>query len=75
MATTQQMIDDATAAYHLLMTGEKVVKIQVNGRNVEYNQTSASDLIKYISDLKLLLNSESGNRRVMSARYRYNKAL
>lgn len=51
---------EAEAAYHrLMMGGQAKVFVDQNGERVEYNAGSATQLSKYISELKRLLGISS----------------
>ena len=57
MATTAQLLADAQAAYHLLMTGQSVASFKdSNGETVTYNQASAPRLLDYIKTLQDQIN-------------------
>ena len=59
--TTQEMLDEARAAYHSLMIGRRAVIIHdQNGEQIEYNRVSISALAKYIRDLEAKLAEEQG---------------
>lgn len=50
---TQQMLDEAQAAYHSLMLGESVVEFRdQNGELVRRSRADASKLLNYINYLK-----------------------
>jgi hypothetical protein len=52
-AVTQQMLDDAQAAYHALMLGESVVEYRdQNGERVVRTKADANKLLNYINWLK-----------------------
>lgn len=53
MATVQERLEQAEAAYHDLQTGRMArVFVDQNGERVEYNPTSAARLAMYINELK-----------------------
>lgn len=54
--TTQQKLDQAQEAYHLLMTGELEVSISRNGKSATYNMANAKELKSYINSLETLIN-------------------
>lgn len=57
MATTAQLLADAEAAYHTLLTGGSVASFRdSNGETVTYNAASADKLAAYIAALKDSLN-------------------
>ncbi len=52
-AVTQQMLDEAQAAYHALMLGESVVEYRdQNGERVVRTKADANKLLNYINWLK-----------------------
>lgn len=53
--TLQQKLDDARTAYHQLMTGTKAVRVQKDGRLVEFSRATAHELRNYITDLEAQL--------------------
>lgn len=53
MAVTQQMLNDAEAAYHALMIGGAVAEFtDQNGEKVRYTAAKKHDLLAYIEWLK-----------------------
>lgn len=58
---TQTQLDQARQARHQIITGTKAVKVQKDGRSVEYNQTNLSQLENYIQQLESQL--EGGKMR------------
>jgi hypothetical protein len=64
MAATSQLLAEAEAAMHRLMTGTAVVEVKdSNGEQIKYNQASLTKLAAYIQNLKLelgLLTAGSG---------------
>lgn len=62
MATTQQKLDEAQAAYHKLMTGlsARVVVDGSTGERVEFTAINAPKLYAYIQALQAQLNTELG---------------
>lgn len=61
MAVTQQMLTEAEAAYHGLLTGKAVVEFRdQNGETVKYSQASRLGLAAYIQYLKGQLGLLSG---------------
>jgi hypothetical protein len=54
-------LEEAQQALHALMTGRRVVKIQKDGRSVEYTATSKQDLEHYINQLES--QADIGKRR------------
>lgn len=62
MAATQQMLDDAQAAYHRLLLGESVAEFRdQNGETVRYTAASRSALATYIEQLKAQLGLSKRN--------------
>lgn len=61
MATISEL-QEARTAYHKLLTGKAVVKLQKDGREVEYTPADRAMLQKYIIDLEMSLG-ESTRRR------------
>lgn len=58
MATTQELLADAKAAHHKLMTGQAVVKFRdSNGEEVSYSLANAGRLAIYISELERKLTN------------------
>lgn len=61
MATTQQLLDEAKASYHKLMTGLAArVVVDVDGSRVEFAVADAGKLANYIAKLEQQVASESG---------------
>lgn len=62
MATTQQLLDEARSAYHLLMTGRsaRVVVDGGSGERVEFTAARKADLYAYIKELEAKLATEAG---------------
>ncbi|MCV6612009.1 MAG: gpW family protein [Amphritea sp.] len=58
---TQQQLTEARDALHQLIVGKKAVKIQKEGRMVEFTPTTRRDLEQYIKQLEIELGL--GNRR------------
>ena len=56
----QSLLNEAQTALHQLITGTKAVKIERNGRKVEFKQTDIQSLKLYISDLQGSLNVSTG---------------
>lgn len=50
--TLIEKLTEAKAAYHQLMTGKKVVRLQKDGRMVDYGRANVHELRNYISDLE-----------------------
>jgi hypothetical protein len=60
MATTADLLADAQAAYHRLMTGESVVRVRdQNGEQVMYDSINANKLAAYILSLQMQLGQIS----------------
>lgn len=64
--TDAELLADAEAAYHQLMTGKSVVQFRdSNGEVIQYNQQSAASLNKYIFLLRQrVFGGASGPMRV-----------
>lgn len=54
---------EARDAYHKLLTGQAVVRIQRDGKNVEFSQASKKDLAAYIASLESQLGGAARRRR------------
>lgn len=64
MATTQQLLDEARAAYHALMIGSSArVVVDQNGERVEFTAANAMRLQAYITQLENKLADETGVTR------------
>ncbi|MDC8455329.1 gpW family head-tail joining protein [Marinobacter sp. DS40M6] len=61
MSLETQLLE-AREAYHNLLTGQAVVRIERNGRMVEFSQASKRDLAAYIASLESQLGG-AGRRR------------
>lgn len=62
MATTEELLIDAEAAYHALLTGQAVVEVRAeNGDMMKYNQANRSALSAYITSLKNLITPVAGS--------------
>lgn len=61
MATPQQLLTDAEAAYHKLQTGVSPrVVVDVDGSRVEFAPANLSKLYSYIQDLRAQVNVANG---------------
>ena len=61
MATTQQLLDEAQAAYHKLQTGTQArVVVDIDGSRVEFTPANAGRLNAYILQLQGQLGTSSG---------------
>lgn len=61
---SQQQLTEAEAALHQLATGKKAVRLQQNGRIVEYLPANMAQLRAYINELKIALGqSATGSRK------------
>ena len=64
MATTQQLLDEARAAYHDLMTGRSArVVVDGSGERVEFTAARKADLYAYIKELEATLAANTGTPR------------
>ena len=62
MSQIDSQLLEARNALHALMTGKRVVRIQKNGRSVEYTATSKRELQEYIFQLESQANSSKRRR-------------
>lgn len=61
MATTLELLTEARAAYHSLMTGTQARAIvDQNGQRVEFTSANVTKLYLYIKQLEALLGGETG---------------
>lgn len=51
------MFDEAHAALHKLLLGEKAVVVFVRDKRIEYNQTTVNDLVAYIRALEVAMGA------------------
>lgn len=62
MATTAQLLAQAEAAYHQLMTGTSPrVVVDQNGERIEYTAANRTGLYSYIQELKALIAAPTAN--------------
>ncbi len=65
MACQQQLLDDARAAYHRLMTGKSVREVRdQNGETVTYTVANAAKLAAYIAQLEAECAKANGRGRI-----------
>lgn len=64
--TLQQMLAEAEAAYHALMTGSMAVSVTKDGRRVDFSRADIDKLRNYIANLKAQLGIKT-NRRLPPA--------
>ena len=57
-------LSEARAALHDLYLGKRVVKVQKDGRAVEYTPANRSDLERYIAQLETELNGGAKRRPI-----------
>lgn len=57
--STSAQLDEARNALHQLMTGKKAVKVQKDGRSVEYTPINISALRQYIQQLEQTVTTTS----------------
>lgn len=58
MATLQERLDEAEAAYHDLLIGKAVVELRdANGETIRYTVANRAALASYIEDLKRQLGT------------------
>ncbi|AVO51222.1 gpW family head-tail joining protein [Ectopseudomonas mendocina] len=60
---TQQQLNEAREALHLLVTGKSTVSVQRDGKVVWFQQTNRRDLENYIAQLEAQLGGGSQGRR------------
>ena len=60
--TMQVQLAEARQAYHKLMTGQTVVRIQRDGKTVEFKAADRAQLRSYITELESQIGA-SGRRR------------
>lgn len=61
MATTQELLDEAQAAYHDLQLGKAVASVRdQNGEEIRYTQANRGDLFAYIGTLQNLITPGTG---------------
>lgn len=52
MATTEELLDEAKAAYHRLVMGEAVVEVRdQSGESIRYQAASKNALLEYIRSM------------------------
>jgi len=61
MSLETQLLE-ARDAYHKLLTGQAVVRIQRDGKSVEFSQASKRDLAAYIASLESQLGGAARRR-------------
>lgn len=64
----QAELDEARRALHNLLLGKKAIKLQQNGRSVEYQQADVEKLKSYVADLESQLGSQGARRRPLGVR-------
>lgn len=61
MATIAELLDEARAAHHALITGKSPrVVVDGNGERVEFTAARRGDLYNYIQDLERQLGASTG---------------
>lgn len=60
---TQQQLNEAREALHLLVTGKSTVSVQRDGKIVWFQQANRRDLENYIAQLEAQLGGGSQGRR------------
>ena len=61
--TTQQKLDEALEAKHLLAIGQAEVSVQIGTRKVEFSQTTVGNLDRYIAQLRRELGGKQASSR------------
>lgn len=64
----KSLLQEAQDAYHELVTGSKAVKVERNGRKVEFTQTNIQDLRLYIQSLQDSIKATDGTNGRKPAR-------
>lgn len=59
---TQAQLDEARSALHQLMLGRRAVKVQKDGRTVEYTPATKRQLEDYIGQLEAALGTSTRRR-------------
>lgn len=59
---TQAQLDEARGALHQLLLGRRAVKIQKDGRTLEFTPASKRELEEYIGQLELTLGVNTRRR-------------
>jgi hypothetical protein len=59
MMYTQLMLDEARRALHDLLTGNRVVSVSKDGRQVQFSQADIGALRSYIIEIELALGLQS----------------
>ena len=59
----RSLLQEAQSAYHEIQTGNKPVKVERNGRMVEFNKANLQTLRLYIQDLQASLSVSDGRGR------------
>jgi hypothetical protein len=71
MATQEELLTEAKAAYHRLMLGESVVEVRdQSGESIRYQAATASRLLAYIRQMEptFLLPAANGPMRFVGGR-------
>jgi hypothetical protein len=63
LATLQNRLGEAEAAYHRLATGSQLEEVWIDGTRTRYTPSDASKLSTYISGLQAEIGSQTGRRR------------
>ncbi|MCE0760679.1 gpW family protein [Marinobacter sp. G11] len=61
--SVETQLTEARTAYHNLLTGQSVVRIQRDGKTVEFSQASKRDLAAYIASLESQLGGAGRRMR------------
>lgn len=64
--TTQQLLDEAIAARHALITGKAKASVGFGDRRLEYTQATLKDLENYIGELRRKINKIKPTRSRIS---------
>lgn len=66
---TQAILDEAKAALHKLMLGQRPHSVMYDGRRIEFTQTTKGDLERYITRLETQLGVNGTRQRPRSAAF------
>jgi hypothetical protein len=66
MATTQDLLDQATTAYNALLTGTALVSVQYGDRKIDYTPANRQQLERYIGQLRRQIAGKTSVRNRIS---------
>tara|TARA_R110000764_G_scaffold30729_1_gene71032 strand:- start:411 stop:656 length:246 start_codon:yes stop_codon:yes gene_type:complete len=64
----RSLLKEAVEAYDSLLTGKKAVKVERNGRMVEFTKVNKVELKSYIDEIQRAINPTTGGRNRRPAR-------